>query len=297
MNDVIIIGAGPAGLQAALTLGRMHRSVLLVDSGQYRNGAVLHMHNVVTHDGADPAQFRAIARSQLHAYETVAVKDATALRVSAVEDGFELELADGTTERAGAVLLATGMADDLPPVPGLDELWGVRAFSCPFCDGHEFAGRRVGVLGGSARTDHLIRMLRPIVGSVVVLDGGELEAGPRAEVEALGAQVHSAPVEAVAAHGDGVRVRAGVDVDVAGLFVTGGTTRQRAPFAEQLGLRMLPSGAVEIDDFGRTSLPGVWAAGDLAHRPSVPGVMAAVTVAAAAGLVAAAGIVQELSAR
>lgn len=92
-----------------------------------------------------------------------------------------------------------------------------------------------------------------------------------------------------------MRVAAGADIRVDGLFVTNATMRQRAPFADQLGLRMLPSGAVEIDQLGRTSLAGVSAAGDLAHRASAPGVMAAVTLAAAAGQLAAIGIVQELA--
>lgn len=296
MRDVIIIGAGPAGLQAALTLGRMHRTALVVDSGEYRNGPVLHMHNVVANDGTPPAEFRATARAQLAAYETINLREGSVTAVSPTDDGFAVRFADGTTEHAPRVMLATGMADDLPAVPGLAELWGLRAFTCPFCDGHEFAGHRVGVLGGG-RAEHLVRMLRPIVGSLTVFDGGELDAQARSALEGLGADVHSAPVTAVATHDDGVRVSAGGEVEVAGLFVTNGTTRQRAPFAEQLGLRMLPSGAIEIDDFGRTSLPGVWAAGDLAHRAALPGIMAAVTLATAAGQLAAAGIVQELAMR
>lgn len=294
MRDVIIIGAGPAGLQAALTLGRMHRSALVIDSGEYRNGPVQHMHNVVANDGTPPAEFRATARAQLAEYATITLRDGAVTSVAAADGDFAVTLDDGAVERAPRVLLATGMADDLPAVPGLAELWGVHAFNCPFCDGHEFAGRRVGVLGGG-RAEHLLRMLGPITASLVVFDGGELDGAARAALEDRGATVHSAPVASVAAHGGGVRVHAGGPVDVAGIFVTNGATRQRAPFAEQLGLRMLPTGAVEVDDFGRTSLPGVWAAGDLAHRASLPGIMAAVTLAAAAGQLAAVGIVQELA--
>ncbi|QMU97320.1 NAD(P)/FAD-dependent oxidoreductase [Microbacterium esteraromaticum] len=294
MSDVIIIGAGPAGLQAALTLGRMHRSALVVDSGEYRNGTVLHMHNVVTNDGTAPAEFRAKARAQLAEYETIAIRQGKVAAVSPVDDGFEVRFDDGTVERAPRVMLATGMRDDLPDVPGLGELWGVRAFNCPFCDGHEFAGRRVGVLGAD-RAEHVVRMLRPIGASVTVFDGGGLDDGQRTALEALGATMHHAPVESVSADGDDVRVVAEDAVRVDGLFVTNATARQRAPFAEQLGLRILPSGAVEIDEFGRTSLPGVWAAGDLAHRATLPGIMAAVTLAAAAGQLAAIGIVQELA--
>lgn len=294
MSDVIIIGAGPAGLQAALTLGRMHRSALVVDSGEYRNGTVLHMHNVVTNDGTAPAEFRATARAQLQQYDTIELRQGRVSAVSPADGGFTVRFEDGTVEHAPRVMLTTGMRDDLPDVAGLAELWGVRAFNCPFCDGHEFAGRTVGVLGAE-RAEHIVRMLRPIGVSIVVFDDGALDDDRRAELESLGAVVHRAPVTSVAPDGEGVRVAAGAAVGVDGLFVTNAAMRQRAPFADQLGLRMLPSGAIEIDEMGRTSLAGVSAAGDLAHRASVPGVMAAVTLAAAAGQLAAIGIVQELA--
>lgn len=294
MNEVIIIGAGPAGLQAALTLGRMHRTALVVDSGEYRNGTVLHMHNVVTNDGTAPAEFRATARAQLQEYETIGFREGRAASVSIVDGVFTVQFEDGAIEHAPRVMLATGMRDDLPALPGLAELWGVRAFNCPFCDGHEFAGRTVGVLGAE-RAEHVARMLLPIGASIIVFDDGALDDGRRAALESLGAVVHGAPVTSVAPEGNGVRVVAGADIRVDGLFVTNATMRQRAPFADQLGLRMLPSGAVEIDELGRTSLAGVSAAGDLAHRASAPGVMAAVTLAAAAGQLAAIGIVQELA--
>ena len=294
MRDIIIIGAGPAGLQAALTLGRMHRSVLVFDSGEYRNGPAKPMHNVLANDGTAPSAFRAAARAQLSEYETVAVRDAEVTRVRAVDRGFETVLADGTVEHATRILLATGMVDDLPAVPGLAELWGTRAFACPFCDGHEFAGRRIGVLGAGAQVEHIVRMLRPIVGAFTIFDDGGLGHEATAALTALGADMHSAPITAVAAHPDGVTVSAGDDVQVAGLFVTSGTARQRAPFAQQLGLSMLPSGGIEVDEFGRTSLPGVWAAGDIAHRASLPGAMPAVMIAATAGQMAAASIVQAL---
>lgn len=296
MYDAIVIGAGPAGLQAALTLGRMHRPVLLLDSGEYRNGTVLHMHNVVAEDGTPPAKFRATARQQLAEYRDVEIRDIAARTVTRTGDGFTVALDDGSAVEARRVILATGVADDLPPVPGLQELWGVTAFSCPFCDGHEHAGRPIGILGAAPRALHLIGLLGRIVGDITVFPVGEAyTAEETAALAALGVRVSGAPVASVAATENGVRIStAAEDSDVAGVFVASGSLRHRAPFADQLGLRLLDSGSVEIDDFGRTSEPGVFAAGDLAHRASLPGPLASVVIAAAAGQLAAIGVIQTL---
>lgn len=294
MYDVIVIGAGPAGLQAALTLGRMHRSTLLLDSGEYRNGTVLHMHNVVANDGTPPADFRAIARGQLAEYPDVEVRAIAAEHVSGEQNAFTARLADGSAVSARRIILATGIADDLPDIPGLAALWGTHAFSCPFCDGHEHAGRPIAILGAASRAEHLISLLGRFVGEITVFPVGSVfPEEERRMLETLGAHVSTEPVEQVEFDGAEVAVTAGgTSTRVAGIFVASLEMHQRAPFAEQLGLAMLPSGAIEIDDFGATSVPGVSAAGDLAHRAALPGAMASVLLAAAAGQLAAIGIVK-----
>lgn len=297
MYDAIVIGAGPAGLQAALTLGRMHRSTLLVDSGEYRNGTVLHMHNMVGEDGAPPAEFRATARAELSAYADVEIRDTGASGISGGEDSFQVTLADGSTVDARRVVLATGVADDLPDVPGLQELWGTLAFSCPFCDGHEHADKPIGILGAPPRAAHLIGLLGRIVGDITVFPVDAVFSDEDIRMlEATGARVTSTPVTSVEKDAEGVRIRTDDDERVvAGIFVAAGSMRQRAPFAADLGLAMLDSGSIEIDDFGRTSSPGIFAAGDLAHRATLPGPMASVLLAAAAGQLAAVGIIQSLA--
>jgi thioredoxin reductase len=284
--DVVVIGGGPAGLQATLTLARVHRTVLMVDSGTYRNDPAAHMHNVVTHDGTPPAEFRAAARKELAAYDTVAVRDDAVTSVAADGDGFAVALGDEVA-RARGLVLATGVVDTLPDKPGLEELFGSVVAHCPFCHGHEFAGRHVGILG-TAGAGHLPGLVGPIASRVTVFTDGEeltaeLPAGVAVRTDRV-TGVCPSPLGATISFADGP------SEEVAGLFV-GTTLTQRAPFADQLGLVLNPSGCVEVDAMGRTSVPGVHAAGDMAHVASLPMPMASVLTAASSGQVAAGALV------
>lgn len=269
--DVVVIGGGPAGLQATLTLARVHRRVLLLDSGSYRNDPARHLHNLVTHDGTPPAEFRAAARQDLAAYDTVTIRPDPASRVEVDGDGFRVRVGDESISARG-VILATGVRDRLPGKPGVAELFGDVVAHCPFCHGHEYAGRPVAVLGGAS---HVVGIMAPVASSVTLLDEEAVERLERTD--------------------DGVRVvlTDGSAEEYGGLFVST-VLEQAAPFAEQLGLALLPSGCVEIDVMGRTSLPGVHAAGDLAHVAALPMPMASVLTAAAAGQVAAGAMVAHL---
>lgn len=306
MHDAIVIGGGPAGLQAALTLGRTHRDVLLLDAGRYRNDPADAMHNVIGHDGDTPAQFRAAARRDVARYATVSVRDAEAFKVRVLDDdapdrrGFEVSTADGT-ETARRLLLATGVVDELPPTPGVAELFGTVAAHCPYCHGHEYAGTRVGILGAGPHVGHVAGLMARIASGLTVLtDGGELTEELRAVLDARGVEVVTEPVARVEPHtlGDGragarVVLDGGTAVEVGGLMVAP-KQRQAAPFAEQLGLELRDSGSVAIDAFGRTSLPGVFAAGDLAHSADFPTAVSSVLAAAAAGQMAAAALGADL---
>ncbi len=272
MYDALVIGGGPAGLQAALTLGRMHRPTLLLDSGAYRNGPVDAMHNIVTNDGRDPAEFRAIVRGELAAYDDVEVRDLAASSVERLGDGtFETTLADGSVVASRTVVLATGLRDVMPDVPGFAEQWGRSVHSCPFCHGHELSGRRVAVQDSPAAGHHVV-MLTPIAGSVEVV----------------------APVTGVEMTAGGLRVTSGSDsVVVDGLFAHP-DWEQAAPFAAQLGLEMRESGCIAVTLFGQTSVPGVYAAGDLAHVADLPMPMPSVLAAAYAGQLAGASVLRDM---
>lgn len=306
MHDAIVIGGGPAGLQAALTLGRTHRDVLLLDSGRYRNDAADAMHNVIGHDGDTPAEFRGAARRDLKKYDTVTVRDVEAREVRVLEDpardrqGFEVRTDDGTLT-ARRLLLATGVVDELPATEGVADLWGSVAAHCPYCHGHEYAGTRVGILGVGPHVGHTSGLMAPIASALTVFtDGGELTEDMSAALDARRVDVVGEPVVRVERHVlDDGRAGARVVLDGAPAIEVGGLMiapkqRQAAPFAAQLGLELRDSGSVAVDAFGRTSLPGVFAAGDLAHSADFPMAVSSVLAAAAAGQIAAASLGADL---
>jgi len=272
MYDTIIIGGGPAGLQAALTLGRMHRDVLLLDSGQYRNGTVDHAHNYATHDGRSPAEIRRLAREDVARYATVEVREIAADGVTRDGDEFIVTIGD-TAERAATLVLATGVRDQLPDVPGLADAWGKEIAHCPFCHGHEFAGGRVALDVEGAHADRLQAMLGRI-GAELVDVAGQVQRVERVD----GGLV--------------LTLDSGAE-KVDGMFI-GPSFVQSAPFAAQLDLELNESGCIAVDAFQTTSVAGVFAAGDAAHLRELPMPLPSVLTAQSAGLVAASACVQHL---
>ncbi|MGK9219759.1 MULTISPECIES: NAD(P)/FAD-dependent oxidoreductase [unclassified Microbacterium] len=296
MHDVAIIGGGPAGLQAALTLGRMHRSAALIDSGVYRNAPTSAMHNIVTNDGRPPAAFRAAAREEIASYPTITSDEGKVVSITGDLGAFALELENGDRVDAARVILATGVADALPDIPGLADAFGDAVAHCPFCHGHEFSGGRVGIIGAGEHTPRLVAMLAPIAAETVVLPGDEPVAPEVAGVLArLGAAIRSGRIAEIAQEGDGVAARFsdGSSEHFAGMF-TSTAWRQAAPFAADLGLAMSDGGAIVVDGFGRTSRAGVYAAGDIAQPPGLPMPLHAVAAAVASGQLAGAACVQDL---
>ncbi|MCA1650372.1 MAG: NAD(P)/FAD-dependent oxidoreductase, partial [Acidobacteria bacterium] len=152
MYDVIIVGAGPAGLSAALMLGRCRRSVLVCDSGRPRNAASEAIHGYLTRDGMMPREFLEIARTELRKYETVEIRDSEVVDAECGGDSlFHVTLASGERLDARKLLLATGVADHVPPVPGLAELYGKSVHHCPYCDGWEVRDQPLAIYGRGDR--------------------------------------------------------------------------------------------------------------------------------------------------
>ncbi|WP_407318382.1 NAD(P)/FAD-dependent oxidoreductase [Isoptericola halotolerans] len=304
LHDAIVIGGGPAGLQAALTLGRTHRDVVVLDSGAYRNDPADAMHNVLGFDGTPPAEFRAAAHRTLAAYDTVELRRTTAHEVAAFDsadtgtsgDGFVVRTDDGDV-RARRLLLATGLRDELPDTPGVADLFGTVAAHCPYCHGHEFSGTPVGILGSGTHVARVAGLMERIASRLVVLaDGGTLDPDVRAALEGRDVAVRHEKVLKVeptlldGGHRGALAVLDDGEPELLGGLMVMPSLHQSAPFAEQLGLELRESGCVAVDAMGRTSRPGVLAAGDLAHTADFPMPMASVTAAMSAGQIAAAAI-------
>lgn len=294
--DVAVVGAGAAGLQAALTLGRMRRRVVLFGTDRCRNDPAEHVHNFLGHDGVPPAELRAVARKDLEQYETVEVVEREVTSVTGELDDFRLELDGFPPVQARRVILATGVTDELPDVEGLEPLFGSVVAHCPYCHGYEYRDRPIGILGPGSHVAPQARLLERLATPVVVLlDGGEEDDEVAATVAELGGVLVHEAIERVERSEVGLRVHLadGESVELGGLFVHP-VWRQAAPFAEQLGLETGNLGGIRLDAEGLTSKPGVYAAGDLAHHRDLPMPVASVLTAAAAGLVAAASCDRDL---
>jgi thioredoxin reductase len=267
-TDVVVVGGGSAGLQAALTLGRMRFDVVVVDSGQPSNapahaiGGLLGAHDVA------PLDLLATGRAQLTELPSVRLIEGEVTRVDA---GGAVTLADGTALAARAVVLATGMNYSFPQVPGLAELWGTSVIHCPFCHGWEVRDARIGLLVASdEHAGHLVPLLRRLSGDIEVF---EAIAALRAADGVLRAVVLP----------DGTEIPRDV------LFVAAPPTPRDAAFAH-LSLERTGPGLLVVDTFGRTAVDGVYAAGDLVATAP------AVVQALATGQRAAVGVTRDLAA-
>jgi thioredoxin reductase len=296
--DAVIIGAGPAGLSAALAFGRARRATLLIDGGPGRNAPSDGVHNFLSRDGITPSDLRKTALDQLTGYSSVEVRDGLVERVSAVDGEFELALAEGDRVRAQRLLLATGVVDDLPPIPGLADRWGHGVVHCPYCHGWERRDLPLAVLAlGEAAVRQAIH-LRRFSPDVVLCRGADVDLD-EVQRELLAARDVTVLDKALASvGGDGTSLQwlafaDGSRLARSALFVHAPVC-QRSDLPTQLGCRILDDGTVEINDLGQTSAPGVYAAGDMARRPALPLSGAQVILAAAEGTLAAIVIDQEL---
>lgn len=269
-HDVIIIGGSYAGLSAGLQLARARRSVLIVDAGERRNRFASCSHGFLSQDGRPPAEIVAAAREQLALYETVQWVDGRAERAERIDAGFRIALPQGRSETGRRLVLATGVVDELPDVPGLAERWGRSVFHCPYCHGYELGEGPIGVLATSELSMHHALMLPDWGRTEFFLnDAFEPDAKQAAALARRGVEVVAGPVAGVGGARAEVTMMDGRTFALEGLF-TAPRTRMAADLAGRLGCAFDdgPTGPVlRTDAMKATSVPGVFGCGDAA-RPA-----------------------------
>lgn len=290
--DVVIIGAGPAGLNGALILGRCRRRVLVCDAGRPRNAASHGLHNYLTRDGINPAEFLRLGREELQSYDTVKLLTIEVSDARRLENGFEVTLSNGERAVTRKLLIATGVVDDLPKLQGFDSFYGRSVFHCPYCDGWEMRDQPLAVYGkgenGPGLALELILWSRDVV---LCTDGPsqlaaeDLERLARHNISVREEQIlrlegkDGMLEQIVFADGKAIQRR--------GMFFSTGQ-RQGSELAKNLGCELTEQGCVATGEYEETNVPGLYVAGDASRLVQF------VIVAAAEGAQAAVAINKEL---
>ncbi|WP_235736047.1 NAD(P)/FAD-dependent oxidoreductase [Nocardioides alcanivorans] len=281
--DVMVVGGGAAGLSGALMLARARRTVLVVDGGQPRNAPAEGVHGLLGHDGLPPGELLARGRAEVASYGGTVVKD-TVVGVAREGDGFRVALGSGGEVVARRMLLATGLVDRLPDVPGLMEHWGHDVVHCPYCHGWEVRDRPIAVLGTGAMSFHQVQLFRQWTDDLVFVqhDAPDPTRDERLLMEARGIRHVSGRVVEVLADGGGITGLRMADGQVVERAVIAVATQMeaRAEAFSSLGLVAVdhPSGMgrhVPVDAQGRTQVEGLWAAGNVTDLSAQVGMAAA----------------------
>jgi thioredoxin reductase len=261
--DVVVVGGGAAGLSAGLVLGRARRRVVVVDGGAPRNAPAAHMQGFLSRDGMPPSDFLALGRAEMTGYGVELVED----HVVRIEDGFLVRLAGGQVLTARRILVATGVRDELPEIPGVRERWGRDLLHCPYCHGWEVRDQPVGVLGtlpGSVQHAQLVRQWSDDV--VFFVHTYDLTSDERVRLEARGVHVVGGEVARLVVEADrltGVELADGRVVARTAVFIRPGNVPRADGLLTGLGCEVDEAGFVTVDATGRTSASGVWAAGNV----------------------------------
>lgn len=277
--DVIIVGAGPAGLSAALVLGRCRRRVLVCDHGQPRNAAARALHGFLSRDGIDPQELLRIGRKQLEPYASVAFRDVEVVDASRESSGFRVTLTGGDEMRSRMLLVATGVVDRLPEFEGAERFYGRGLYHCPYCDGWEVRDRRLAAYGKRSLAVELAIELTSWSDDIMLFTDGrsEIAEEKRARLRELGIPVVKKRIAGVDGAGEQLRaviLKDGTAIERDALFFKT-AFRQRSDLCERLGCAFTESGAVDTGAYESTNVPGLYVAGDASKHVQLAIVAAA----------------------
>lgn len=273
MKDCVIVGGGPAGLSAALVLGRARRSVLLIDDNRPRNAVTHASHGFLTRDGIDPAAFRRIAYEELLKYPSIEYLQVEVVNIFKQAEGFEIVLQPEERIWAKKLILATGLKEVFPEINGLHNFYGESLFNCPYCDGWEWRDQPIFLLADAPVLLHMAKLLYNWSHDLIVFTNGKLlmSEEERELLESKHIQVIDTPVIAfegqkgqlnqiILADGRSIERKAGFVIP---------QWLPKADFSEQLRYAVKENGGIVTDAMGRSTIAGLYAAGDTAYvRPS-----------------------------
>jgi thioredoxin reductase len=266
MYDAIIVGAGPAGLSAALILGRCRRKVLICDTAKPRNAASHGLHGFLTRDGIEPSEFLRTGREQLRAYPSVEFRGVEVTDAKAVQGRFEVALGDGAQFSSRKLLLATGVIDDLPEIEGIEPFYGRSVFHCPYCDGWEMRDQPLAVYGKGEHGRGLALKLKNWSDDLALCTDGPAELGGEAleQLSRQGVRLREERIARLEGTG-GVLERivftSGPPLECRALFFSTGQ-RQRCELPARFGCEFSDKGSVETGKHETTNIPGLYVAGD-----------------------------------
>ncbi|KRE14079.1 pyridine nucleotide-disulfide oxidoreductase [Bacillus sp. Root920] len=289
--DCAIIGGGPAGLSAALVVGRGRKQVIVFDDELPRNRVTQESHGFITNDGMTPFEIRRAGEADLQKYPNIKIKRSRIVDIQKKEERFTLLTHERDRFEAKKIILATGLQDILPEIEGIHDVYGKTLFSCPFCDGWELKDKALALIAENQRALHMAKLLSNWTKDLIVFSNGHVLAEEdKALLTAHSIQVIDVPIVSID-HDNGqlrsLQLANGETVKREGGFVAS-EFKQSAPFAEKLGCQMTKNAGIETDILGRTTVSGIFACGDNLGGP------AQLVLAAAAGSKAGMGVIHEL---
>lgn len=290
--DVIIIGGSYSGLSAAMALGRSLREVLIIDSGDPCNKQTPHSHNFITQDGSTPSEIALIAKEQVMKYETITFISGIAVSGGKDKDRFKVNLLSGEYFYARKLLFATGMKDIFPDIPGFAECWGISVLHCPYCHGYEVRNEPIGVIGNGDMGFDFAKLISNWTHNLTLYTNGraELSKDQAAKLETHKIAISEKVIRSLKQRegyiqyvefSDGSR-------DMPKTIFGRGGLKQHCAIPKMLGCEFTEHGFIKTDDFQRTSIPGIYAAGDNSNG------FRAISIAVAAGTMAGAVINKDL---
>jgi thioredoxin reductase len=290
--DVIIIGGSYAGLSAGMALGRSLRKVLIIDSGKPCNRQTPHSHNLITQDGETPGAIAEKAKAQVLQYDTVKFYNGLAIEGMKTPNGFEIKTQAGDTFIAKKLLFTTGITDQMPDIQGFAECWGISVLHCPYCHGYEVKHQNIGLLGNGEVGFELCRLISNWTKQLTLFTNGpsNLTSEQTEKIKAHNIKVVEKEITAFEHVNGNIQHILFADHtkhEVSAIFSRVGF-KQHCDIPQWLGCELTEQCYLKVDDFGRTSLPGIFAAGDNTTF------FRAVSIAIAAGTKAGAAINKEL---